>query len=65
MERGRSSPAKDRHAKLVLQHPEGVLFAPFEVGEIEPDLFAAECGMDLEGLVWKHRERRYRARMCD
>jgi hypothetical protein len=35
--------------------------APFEQGEIGPDLFRAACEMGLEGLVSKHRERDYRA----
>jgi bifunctional non-homologous end joining protein LigD len=29
--------------------------APFEQGEIGPDLFGAACRMGLEGLVSKHR----------
>ena len=39
--------------------------APFERGEIGPDLFDAACKMGLEGLVSKHRGRRYRPRTCD
>jgi ATP-dependent DNA ligase len=34
--------------------------APFEQGEIGPELFKAACRMGLEGLVSKHRERVYR-----
>jgi hypothetical protein len=34
--------------------------APFERGEIGPDLFRAACRMGLEGLVSKHRDRLYR-----
>ena len=34
--------------------------APFEQGEIGPELFEAACRMGLEGLVSKHRERVYR-----
>ena len=30
-------------------------------GEIGPDLFRAACDMGLEGLVSKHRDRRYQA----
>ncbi|WP_175619240.1 hypothetical protein [Bradyrhizobium sp. 2S1] len=30
--------------------------APFEQGEIGPDLFRHACLMGLEGLVSKHRE---------
>jgi ATP-dependent DNA ligase len=41
--------------------PDGITPAPFEHGEIGPDLFRAACRMGLEGLVSKHRERPYRA----
>jgi bifunctional non-homologous end joining protein LigD len=34
--------------------------APFERGEIGPELFWAACRMGLEGLVSKHRDRPYR-----
>jgi bifunctional non-homologous end joining protein LigD len=34
--------------------------APFEQGEIGPDLFRHACLMGLEGLVSKHRESLYR-----
>jgi bifunctional non-homologous end joining protein LigD len=33
--------------------------APFEQGEIGPDLFRHACLMGLEGLVSKHRDRPY------
>ena len=39
--------------------------APFEQGEIGPDLFDAACRMWLEGLVSKHRESVYRPGRCD
>jgi bifunctional non-homologous end joining protein LigD len=39
--------------------------APFEQGEIGPELFEAACRMGLEGLVSKHRERVYRPGRCD
>jgi len=39
--------------------------APFEQGEIGPDLFEAACRMGLEGLVSKRRERIYRPGRCD
>jgi hypothetical protein len=42
------------------RRPDGIFIAPFEQGEIGPDLFRAACGMGLEGLVSKHRERGYR-----
>jgi bifunctional non-homologous end joining protein LigD len=35
---------------------ESIFVAPFEQGEIGPDLFRAACGMGLEGLVSKRRE---------
>src|SRR5262249_12099569 len=35
--------------------------APFEEGEIGPDLFRAACDMGLEGLVSKRRDRPYQA----
>src|SRR5438067_2445947 len=40
--------------------PTALQFAPFERGEIGPDLFRAACRMGLEGLVSKHRDRTYR-----
>ena len=40
---------------------DGIHLAPFEQGEIGPDLFRHACLMGLEGLVSKHRERAYRA----
>jgi len=56
---------KSRLAKLLLRRPEGIFVAPYELGEIGPDLFRAACDMGLEGLVSKLRERRYRPRTCD
>ncbi|WP_035977906.1 RNA ligase family protein [Bradyrhizobium sp. th.b2] len=56
---------KSRLAKLLRRRPEGIFVAPLELGEIGPDLFRADCDMGLEGLVSKHRERRYRPRTCD
>jgi hypothetical protein len=40
---------------------DGIHLAPFEQGEIGPDLFKAACDMMLEGLVSKRRDSRYRA----
>ena len=37
----------------------GIFAAPFEQGEIGPELFRAACGMGLEGLVSKRRYRPY------
>lgn len=56
---------KARLGKLLKGRPEGIFVAPVEAGEIGPDLFDAACRMGLEGLVSKHRERRYRPRTCD
>jgi hypothetical protein len=41
--------------------PIGIFVAPFEQGEIGPDLFRAACRMGLEGLVSKRRDRPYQA----
>jgi bifunctional non-homologous end joining protein LigD len=43
---------------------DGIHLAPFEQGEIGPDLFRHACLMGLEGLVSKHRERTYGAGRC-
>lgn len=56
---------KGRLAKILHRRPEGIFVAPFEQGEIGPQLFEAACRMELEGIVSKHRERRYRPRTCD
>jgi ATP-dependent DNA ligase len=47
-------------ARLLAGRPDGIFAAPFEQGEIGPDLFWAACQMGLEGLVSKHRDRPYR-----
>lgn len=56
---------KQNLAQLLRGRSQGIFIAPFEQGEIGPDLFDAACRMGLEGLVSKHRERRYRPRTCD
>jgi ATP-dependent DNA ligase len=56
---------KARLGKLLRGRPEGIFVAPFESGEIGPGLFEAACRMKLEGIVSKHRERRYRPKTCD
>ncbi|MHC2399062.1 bifunctional non-homologous end joining protein LigD [Bradyrhizobium barranii subsp. barranii] len=56
---------KQNLARLLVRRPEAIQAAPFEQGEIGPDLFRAACRMGLEGLVSKHRERAYRAGRCD
>ncbi len=47
--------------RLLARRPEGIFVAPFEAGEIGPDLFRAACRMGLEGLVSKRRDRPYQA----
>lgn len=51
---------KTNLAQLLARRPEGIFMAPFEQGEIGPDLFRKACEFGLEGLVSKHRERAYR-----
>jgi len=47
---------KTNLAQLLARRPDGIFVAPFEQGEIGPDLFRAACGMGLEGLVSKRRD---------
>jgi hypothetical protein len=47
--------------RLLARRPDGIFVAPFEQGEIGPDLFRAACDMGLEGLVSKRRDRPYQA----
>jgi ATP-dependent DNA ligase len=51
---------KTNLARLLARRPDGITAAPFERGEIGPELFLAACRMGLEGLVSKHRDRPYR-----
>jgi bifunctional non-homologous end joining protein LigD len=51
---------KTNLARILARRIDGIHVAPFEQGEIGPDLFAAVCRMGLEGLVSKHRHRPYR-----
>ena len=51
---------KTNLAQLLARRPDGILIAPFEQGEIGPDLFRAACRMGLDGMVSKHRDRPYR-----
>ena len=51
---------KTNLARLLNRHVHGIHMAPFEVGEIGPDLFRHACLMGLEGLVSKLRDRPYR-----
>ena len=52
---------KTNLARLLARRPDGIFVAPFEQGEIGPDLFRKACEFGLEGLVSKHRDRGYRA----
>ena len=53
---------KTNLARLLARRVDGIHLAPFEQGEIGPDLFRHACLMGLEGLVSKHRDRPYRRR---
>jgi bifunctional non-homologous end joining protein LigD len=48
-------------ARLLARRSEGIFIAPFEQGEIGPDLFRKACEFGLEGLVSKRPDRPYRA----
>ena len=52
---------KTNLARLLARRSDGMFIAPFEQGEISPDLFRAACKMGIEGLVSKRRDRPYRA----
>jgi bifunctional non-homologous end joining protein LigD len=52
---------KTNLARLLARRPDGIFIAPFEQGEIGPELFRKACEFGLEGLVSKHRDRAYRA----
>jgi bifunctional non-homologous end joining protein LigD len=52
---------KTNLARLLARRPDGIFVAPFEQGEIGPDLFRAACDMGLEGLVSKRRDRPYQS----
>lgn len=47
--------------RLLARRPDGIFVAPFEQGEIGPDLFRKACEFGLEGLVSKRRDRTYQA----
>jgi bifunctional non-homologous end joining protein LigD len=53
--------ARQDFERLLARRPDGIFVAPFEQGEIGPDLFRAACRMGLEGLRSKRRDRPYRA----
>jgi hypothetical protein len=52
---------KQNLARLLARRPDGIFVAPFEQGEIGPDLFRAPCDMGLGGMVSKRADRPYRA----
>ena len=52
---------KTKLARLLARRPDGIFVAPFEQGEIGPDLFRKACEFGLEGLVSKRRDRPYQA----
>jgi len=52
---------KTNLARLLARRADGIHIAPFEHGEIGPELFRAACEMGLEGMVSKRRDSRYRA----
>ena len=51
---------KTNLARLLARRVDGIHLAPFEQGQIGPDLFRHACLMGLEGMVSKHRESTYR-----
>ena len=46
----------DGDALSLARRVDGIHLAPFEQGEIGPDLFRHACLMGPEGLVSKHRD---------
>ncbi|MEY9638692.1 bifunctional non-homologous end joining protein LigD [Bradyrhizobium japonicum] len=56
---------KTNLARLVTRRAEGIFLAPFEQGEVGPDLFRHACIMGLEGMVSKQADRAYREGRCD
>src|SRR6202023_702818 len=42
---------KTNLARLLAKRPDGIFVAPFEEGEIGPDLFRKACEFGLEGMV--------------
>ena len=56
---------KTNLARILARRVDGIHLAPFEQGEISPDLFRHACLMGLEGLVSKHRDSVYRGGRSD
>jgi ATP-dependent DNA ligase len=50
--------------QLLARRPNGIFVAPFEQGEIGPDLFRKACEFGLEGMVSKRLDRAYGAGRC-
>jgi ATP-dependent DNA ligase len=48
-------------AQLLARRVDGIFLSDFEQGEIGPDLFRHACLLELEGLVSKRKDSRYRA----
>jgi len=48
---------KTNMERLLRGRPDGIFVAPFEEGEIGPDLFRVACNMGLEGVVSKRADR--------
>ena len=55
---------KTNLARLLARGSDGIFVAPFEQGEIGPELFAVAGRMGLEGLVSRNQERAYRGGRC-
>jgi bifunctional non-homologous end joining protein LigD len=51
---------KSNLARLLRGRPDGIFQAPFERGEIGPELFRKACEFGLEGIVSKHQDQAYR-----
>ena len=51
---------KTNLARLLARRRDGIFIAPFETGEIGPDLFRKACKFGFEGLVSKRRDSHYR-----
>ena len=56
---------KTNLARILTRRIDGIHVAPFEQGEIGPELSRHACLMGLEGLVSKHRESPYRGGRFD
>jgi hypothetical protein len=52
---------KQNLGQLLARRPDGIFAAPFELGEIGPNLCRAACNMGLKGMVSKRPDRPYRA----